>query len=156
MPEDDWILKKCCAHAGNYMDTIGTPQSYWIQCLGKIDTSKLDKLLYVIGQGSCVSPILWALLNQLLLTELGEKFDCIRLVSVDGVEEQVRPGESFIDDTIFGVKNDDISTEAVSVEEKELPQSEEVLVEKMQTIIHFFLGLLQVTGGDAWFLICHR
>jgi hypothetical protein len=46
--------------------------------------STMDKMLYGIGQGSCSSPIAWALLNQLLLTALGEEFDCISLVSVDG------------------------------------------------------------------------
>jgi hypothetical protein len=48
----------------------------------KTYSSTLDKLLYGIGQGSCASLILWALLNQLLLTALGEEFECIRLVSV--------------------------------------------------------------------------
>jgi hypothetical protein len=33
--------------------------------------STTDKLLYGIGQGSCSSPIVWALLNQLLFTALG-------------------------------------------------------------------------------------
>jgi hypothetical protein len=37
--------------------------------------STTDKLLYGIGQGSCSSTIVWALLNQLLLTALGEEFD---------------------------------------------------------------------------------
>jgi hypothetical protein len=34
--------------------------------------STMDKLLYGIGQGSCSSPIVWVLLNQLLLTALGK------------------------------------------------------------------------------------
>jgi hypothetical protein len=34
--------------------------------------STMDKLVYGIGQGSCSSPIVWALLNQLLLTALGK------------------------------------------------------------------------------------
>jgi hypothetical protein len=38
----------------------------------KTYSSTLEKLLYGIGQGSFASPILWALLNQLLLTSLGE------------------------------------------------------------------------------------
>jgi hypothetical protein len=38
----------------------------------KTYSSMLEKLLYGIGQGSCASPMLWALLNQLLLTSLGE------------------------------------------------------------------------------------
>jgi hypothetical protein len=43
-----------------------------------------------------------------------------------------------------------------------LTLSEEELIGKMQTIIQFFLDLLQVKGGNlapekcAWFLICHR
>jgi hypothetical protein len=35
-------------------------------------SSTVDKLLYGIGQGSCSSPIIWALLNQLIMTALGE------------------------------------------------------------------------------------
>jgi hypothetical protein len=46
-------------------------------------SSTVEKLLYGIGQGSCSSPILWALLNQLILTSLEEKYECITLVSVD-------------------------------------------------------------------------
>jgi hypothetical protein len=66
-------------------------------------------LLYGIGQGRCASPILWALLNQLILTALEEKYDCIILVAIDGVEEHVRPGDSFVDDTTCGVTDDDIT-----------------------------------------------
>jgi hypothetical protein len=122
----------------------------------------LDKLLYGIGQGSCASPILWALLNQLILTTLGDEFQCIRLVSVDGKVEHKRPGDSFVDDTTTGTTNDDTKMERVSVEEKVLTWSEEELIAKMQDIIQFFLDVLQVTGGDldpakyAWYLICHR
>jgi hypothetical protein len=39
--------------------------------LDKTYGSTIDRLLYGIGQGSCASPILWALINQLLLTTLG-------------------------------------------------------------------------------------
>jgi hypothetical protein len=53
--------------------------------------STTEKLMYGIGQGSCASPILWALINQLLLAALGEKFTCIRLVVIDGEEEHIRP-----------------------------------------------------------------
>jgi hypothetical protein len=35
-----------------------------------VHSSSLDKLLNGIGQGSCTSPIIWGLLNQLLLTAL--------------------------------------------------------------------------------------
>jgi hypothetical protein len=128
----------------------------------KTYSSTLEKLLYGIGQGGCASPILWALLNQLLLTALGDKFDCIRLIAVDGVEEHVLPGHAFVDDTTTGVTNDDTTMEPVDVEVTHLTLSEEELLGKMQMIIQFFLDLLQVTGGDlapekcVWFLICHR
>jgi hypothetical protein len=65
--------------------------------------SIIEKLLYGIGQGSCASPILWALLNQLIIAALEEKLDCIRLVAIDGVEEHLRPGGSFVDDTTCGL-----------------------------------------------------
>jgi hypothetical protein len=93
---------------------------------------------------------------------LGDKFDCIRLIAVDGVEEHVRPGDAFVDDTITGVTNDDTTIEPVDDEATALTLSEEELIGKMQMIIQFFLDLLQVTGGDlapekcVWFLICHR
>jgi hypothetical protein len=67
-------------------------------------SSSLDKLLYGTGQCSCASPILWALLNQLLIATLGDNFDCIRLVAVDGVEEHIRPGDLLVDDTTCGEK----------------------------------------------------
>jgi hypothetical protein len=73
----------------------------------KTYSSTLEKILFGIGQGGCASPLLWALLNQLLLTALGDKFDCIRLIAVDGVEEHVRPGYAFVDDTTTGVTNYD-------------------------------------------------
>jgi hypothetical protein len=128
----------------------------------KTYSSTIKKLLYGIGQGGCASPILWALLNQLLLTALGEKFDFIRLVSVDGVDEHVRPGDSFVNNTTTGVTKDDTTMDPVPVEVSDLTQSEEELIGKVQIIIQLFLDLLQVTGGNldpekcVWFLICHR
>jgi hypothetical protein len=76
-------------------------------------SSMLEKLVYGIGQGGCASPIMWALLNQLLLTALGEKFNCIRLVSVNGEEEHVRPGGYFVNDTKTGVMNNDTTMDPV-------------------------------------------
>jgi hypothetical protein len=122
----------------------------------------INKLLYGIGQGSCASPILWALVNKLLLAALGEKFTCIRLVAIDGVEEHIRPGYSFVDNTMTGSTNDDPELEPVHTEQAELTTSEETLVAKMEEIIQFFLDVLQVTGGDlepekcVWYLISHR
>jgi hypothetical protein len=128
----------------------------------KTYSSTLEKLLYGIYQGGCASPLLWALLNQLPLTAVGDKFDCIRLIAVDGVEEHVHPGDAFADDTTTGVTNDDTAMEPVDVEVTDLTISEEELIGKMQMIIQFFIDLLQVAGGDiapekcACFLICHR
>jgi hypothetical protein len=114
----------------------------------KTYSSTLKKLMYGTGQGGCASPILRALLNQLLLTALGEKFDCIILVSVDGKEEHAGPGDSFVDDTTTGVTNDDTTMDPVPVEVTEMKQSEEDLIGQMQTIIKFVHDLLQVTGSD--------
>jgi hypothetical protein len=121
----------------------------------KTYASTFEKLLYGIEQGRCALPILWALLNQLCLTSLGDTFDCIILVSVNGEAGHVRPGDS-------GVRNDDTTMDPVPVEVTDLTQSEEDLIGQMQVIIQFFLDLLQVTGGDlapekcVWFFICHR
>jgi hypothetical protein len=78
--------------------------------------SSMYKLLYGIGQGSCGSPILWALFNQPIFAALGDKFDWIRLVAIDGVEEHIRPGDSFVDDTNFGATNDDADIEPTGVD----------------------------------------
>ena len=75
--------------------------------------STMDKLLYVIRQVICSSPIVWALLNQLLLTALGEEFDCISLVSVDGKTTNTRPGDSFVDDTTTGATDDNHNIDPV-------------------------------------------
>jgi hypothetical protein len=48
-------------------------------------------MLYGIGQGSGASPILWALLNHIILTTLEEKNDCIQLIAIPGdILEQLR------------------------------------------------------------------
>jgi hypothetical protein len=124
--------------------------------------SSFDKLLYGIGQGSCASPIIWALLNQIILAALEEKFDCSRLVAVDGVEEHIRPGDSFVDNTTCGVTDDNVDMEPVPASVTNLTDGEEALVGRMEEIIKFFLDFLQVTGGGpglekcAWFLIAFR
>jgi hypothetical protein len=92
---------------------------------------------------------------------LGDKFDCIILISVDGVEEHVCPGDACMYNTTTGVTNDDTTIEPVDAEVTALTLSKEEQIGKMQTI-KFFLDLIQVTGGDlspekcVWFLICHR
>jgi hypothetical protein len=123
--------------------------------------SAIDKILYGIGKGRCVSPIIWALLNKLLLTALGEKFDCIQLVDIEGKMNK-RPCDYFVDDTTTGATNDDVSSLPVDACKQGLTEEEEKLVAKMRTIIQFFLDFLQVTGGDlapwkcAWYLISHH
>jgi hypothetical protein len=114
--------------------------------LDKTHKSTIDTLLYGIGQGSCASPIIWALLNQLLLTALDEKFDCIQLVDTGGAMH-TRPGDSFVDNMTMGATNDDVSSLPVDACEQELIEEEEKLVANMETIIQFFLDCLQVTGG---------
>jgi hypothetical protein len=122
----------------------------------------MDKLLYGIGQGTCSSPIVWALLNQLLLTALGEEFDCISLVSVDGTTTDTHPGDLLVDDTTTGATDDNHNLEQIPSSVGGLTQEEESLVARMEDIIQFFLDLLQVTGGDlapekcASYLIGHR
>jgi hypothetical protein len=58
-----------------------------------------------IGQDGCASPLLWALINRLLLTALDKWFTCIRLVAVYGCEEHVRPSDSFVDDIMCDATN---------------------------------------------------
>jgi hypothetical protein len=98
--------------------------------------STMDKLLYGIVQGSCSSPIVWALINQLLLMALGEEFDCISLVSVDGITTDTRPGKT----------DDNHNLEPIPSSVRGLTQEEDSLVARMEEIIQFFLDLLQVTG----------
>jgi hypothetical protein len=40
-------------------------------------SSTVDTLLYGIGQGGCSSPILWALLNQLIMTAIGKSLNTL-------------------------------------------------------------------------------
>jgi hypothetical protein len=103
--------------------------------LDKTYGSTTEKLLYGIGQGSCASPILWEFINQLLLAALGDKFTCIRLVAIDGKEEHIRPGDSFVGDTTTGSTNDDHELEPVSHDISELTSTEETLIAKMEEII---------------------
>jgi hypothetical protein len=105
---------------------------------------------------------MWALLNQLILPALEEKYECITLVSVDKSTISTRPGDSFVDNTKNDMKYYDVTKDSVSIDEKELTSDEEAMVKRMEDIIQFFLDLLQVTGGDlapekcVWYLIAHR
>jgi hypothetical protein len=93
------------------------------------------------------SPILWALLNQLILTALEEKYDCITLVSVDKSTTSMRPGDSFVDDTATGTTDDDVTKELVPTQKKGLLSEEDAMVKRTEDIIQFFIDLPQVTVG---------
>jgi hypothetical protein len=90
----------------------------------------------------------WALLNQLLLTALGEEFDCISLVSVDGRTTDTRPGDSLVDATTTCATYDNHNLDPIPSTVHGLTQEEDILVARMEVIIQLFLDLLQVTGGD--------
>jgi hypothetical protein len=79
------------------------------------------------------------------MTALGERFECITLVSVDKSKTSTRPGDSFVDITTTGVTSDDTPRKPVPIEEKELTVDEVALIEKMKVVIQFFIDLLQVT-----------
>jgi hypothetical protein len=102
--------------------------------------STVEKLIYRIGQGSCSSPILWALLNKLILTALEETYDCITLVSVDNSTTSKRPDDYFVDDTTTGgTAYDDVMKEPIPFEKKELMSDDEAMVKRMEDMIQFFL-----------------
>jgi hypothetical protein len=96
------------------------------------------------------------------LTALGEEFDCISLVSVDGITTDTHPGDSFVDDKTTGATDDNHNLDPISSTVRGITHEEDSLVARMEVIIQFFLDLLQVTGGDlapekcAWYLIGHR
>jgi hypothetical protein len=118
--------------------------------------SSLDKLMYCIGQGSCAVPILRAMLNQIILAALDEKFDWIRLVTVDGVEEHIRPDDSFTDETTCGATDEDVKMEPVHSPVNELSDIEETPVACIEKIIQFFLDLGHLPSKKcAWFIIAH-
>jgi hypothetical protein len=96
-------------------------------------------LLYGIGQGSCSSPIVWALLNQPLLTVLGEEFDCISLVFVNVRTTNTRPGDSFVDDTTTGATDDNHNLDPFPSTARGLAQEQDNLFARMEVIIQFSL-----------------
>jgi hypothetical protein len=72
-------------------------------------------------------PILWVLLNQLILTSLGETFEFITLVSIDKSKTSTIPRDSFVDDTTMGVTSNDTNMEPVPIEKTELTADERTL-----------------------------
>jgi hypothetical protein len=88
----------------------------------------MDKLLYGIGQGSCSSPIVWALLNQILLTTLGKEFGYISLVSIASIKTDTHPGDSFVDDIATGATDDNHNLEPIPSSAHGLTQEEDSLV----------------------------
>jgi hypothetical protein len=55
---------------------------------------------------------------------LGDKFDCIKLIAVDGVEEHIHPVDAFVEDIMTDVTNDDTKIEPVDAEVTVLTLSE--------------------------------
>jgi hypothetical protein len=88
----------------------------------------MDKLLYGISQGIFSSLCVLALLNQQLLMALGEEFDCISLVSIDGTTTDTRPGDSFVDDTTTGATYDNHNLEPIPSSVRGLTQEEDSLI----------------------------
>jgi hypothetical protein len=78
----------------------------------------------------------------------GEKFDCIKLFSVENSKTNTRPVDSFVDDTTTGVTSYDTAREPVLLEETGITTEEVELIDQMQVVIQFFLDLPQVTGGS--------
>jgi hypothetical protein len=85
---------------------------------------------------------------------------CIHSVDLEGTAH-TWPGNSFVDDTMMGATNNNVSSLPVACEQG-LTEEEDKLVAKMETIIQLLLDCLQVTGGElapskcAWCLISHR
>jgi hypothetical protein len=79
---------------------------------------------------------------------LGEKVDCIHLLEVNGTSTHMKPGGSFVDDTMRGVASDDMHADPTLSCIDNLTPEEDLHVVRMEEIIQFFLDYLQVTGGD--------
>jgi hypothetical protein len=110
--------------------------------------STIDNLLYDIGQGSCSSPIVLALLNHLLLMTLCKEIDCISRVSIDGKMTDTHPGDSLVDDTTIGATGDIHNREPIPSSASDFTQEEEGLVARIREITQFLLNFIQVTGGN--------
>jgi hypothetical protein len=63
------------------------------------------------------------------------------LVEIDGVEEHIRPGDSFVDDTMTGTTTDAPELEPIPTDRVEFTTSGESLIAKMEEFIKFFLDL---------------
>jgi hypothetical protein len=68
-------------------------------------------------------------LNQLLPTTLGEKFDCIQLVDIEG-KTHTKPGDYFADGMKMVATNNDVTSLPVDASEQGLTEEEEKLVAK--------------------------
>jgi hypothetical protein len=64
---------------------------------------------------------------------LGEKIECITLISVDKSKTSTRPADSFVDDTTPGVTSEYTRMEPVPIEERELTVDDEDLVEQIHS-----------------------
>jgi hypothetical protein len=87
---------------------------------------------FLSRENRCASPILWALINQIIMAALDDKLDCIRLVASDGVEDHIWPSDSFVDNTKWGATDNDVTMEPVISPVKELSKVEEIIVARME------------------------
>jgi hypothetical protein len=104
-------------------------------------SSAIEIIMYGIGEDSCASPIIWALMNQLLMMAIEDKFDCIHLVEVGGFTIHSIPDNSFVDDTMSGITNDDVTMDSVQSTKPAMTLKYKALITKMEDIIQFFAGL---------------
>jgi hypothetical protein len=67
-----------------------------------------------------------------------------------------------VEDTTAGIMDEDVTKDPAPIRVKEVTDDEKSMVKMLEYIIHLFLDLLQVTGGDwapkkyVWYLIAHR
>jgi hypothetical protein len=108
------VFQELRANARPPVRPIGTPYGNTIWGIIDLIQEYHGQLLYGIGRGSCSSPIVWPLLNQLIMTALDEEFDCISLMSVDEKTIDTHPGDSFVYDMTTGATYDQSHPQLVS------------------------------------------
>jgi hypothetical protein len=124
--------------------------------------SKLEELIYGLGQGSTPATNLWGIIHGLVINALALSFIGILILSISKRLQHERIGEGFIGDTGLGSSNPH-STTTTPTSTKALTNEEIELHMKANGILQFFLNLLNVIGGgdlhsgkSACFLLFHR
>jgi hypothetical protein len=95
--------------------------------LDKIYGSTIEKLLY----GKLHLSHAMGIDKSALSHCTGGEIAYIHLVVIDGVEEHIRPGDSFVYDTTTGTTNDNPELEPISADRLELITSKETIIAKM-------------------------